>query len=94
MEPPALSCWVVQCAQTENDTLSQPRLMEATEGCSLGSTDESAAPSLNSGAVSETGMDCSVVLKVIKLRFHSVCPGWSGCTECRAFAVLTGKKTL
>lgn len=69
--------------------------MKVAEGCSLGSKDESAVASLNSRAVDETGIDCSIVLEIIKLRFHSVCPGWLGDTEqCRALTVLTGKKTL
>lgn len=52
--------------------------MKVTEGCSLGSTDKNAVTSSNSRALDETGIDCSIMLKIIKLRSHGVCLGQPG----------------
>lgn len=55
--------------------LGQPRFVVVTEGSSLGSKDENAVTCLNSRAPDETGIDCSVMLKIIKLGSRSACLG-------------------
>lgn len=85
----------VHGAWTKNNSLGQPRFREVTKGCSLGGKDENAVAPLNSGAPDETGIDCSIMLKIIKFRSCGVCPGQPGCAnQRRALAVLAAKKTL